>query len=161
MKTTMTTPLLPTMTGTLARMLDRMADVIGAQTMGIIAGLMRESIVESITTGTQRLGMIMVRRLTMEHLGIIVRLTMEHLGIIMVRLTRVRTHSDPECDDGSEDDGGQEVDGELVIACGNTTKVLEATERSFDPPAIAVASLIVPDRTSARTSAWNDRYCSR
>jgi hypothetical protein len=76
-------------------------------------------------------------------------------------VSRVRTHSDPECDDGSEDDGGQEVDGELVIACGNTTKVLEATERSFDPPAIAVASLIVPDRTSARTSAWNDRYCSR
>src|SRR6266508_3980203 len=74
---------------------------------------------------------------------------------------RVRTHSDPECDDGSEDDGGQEVDSELVIACGNTTKVLEATERSFDPPAIAVALLIVPDRTSARTSAWNDRHCSR
>jgi len=74
------------MTGTLARMLDRMADVIGVQTMGIIAGLMWESIVESITTGTQRLGTIMVR-LTMEHLGIIVRLTMEHLGIIMVRLT--------------------------------------------------------------------------
>jgi hypothetical protein len=88
MKTTMTKPLLSntTMTGTLARMLDRMADVIGAQTMGIIAGLMWESIVESITTGTQRLGTIMVR-LTMEHLGIIVRLTMEHLGIIMVRLT--------------------------------------------------------------------------
>jgi len=88
MKTTMTTPLLSntTMTGTLARMLDRMADVIGAQTMGIIAGLMWESIVESITTGTQRLGMIMVH-LTMERLGIIVRLTMEHLGIIMVRLT--------------------------------------------------------------------------
>ena len=41
---------------------------------------------ESITTGTQRLGMIMVH-LTMERLGIIVRLTMEHLGIIMVRLT--------------------------------------------------------------------------
>jgi hypothetical protein len=88
MKTTMRTALLfnTTMTGTLARMLDRMADVIGAQTTGIIAGLMWESIVESITTGTQRLGMIMVR-LTMEHLGIIVRLTMEHLGIIMVRLT--------------------------------------------------------------------------
>jgi hypothetical protein len=84
----MTTPPLSntTMTGTLARMLDRMADVIGVQTMGIIAGLMWESIVESITTGTQRLGTIMVR-LTMEHLGIIVRLTMEHLGIIMVRLT--------------------------------------------------------------------------
>src|SRR6266508_3741226 len=82
-------------------------------------------------------------------------------AVLMVLVPRVRTHSDPESDDGSEDDGGQEIAGELVIACGNTTKVLEATERSFDPPAIAVASLIVPDRTSARTSAWNDRYCSR
>jgi hypothetical protein len=32
----------------------------------------------------------------------------------------------------------KKLPGELVIACGNTTKVLEATERSFDPPAIAV-----------------------
>jgi hypothetical protein len=88
MKTTMTTPLPSntTTTGTLAHMLDRIADVTGAQTMAIIAGLMWESIVESITTGTQRLGMIMAP-LTMEHLGIIVRLTMEHLDIIMVRLT--------------------------------------------------------------------------
>jgi hypothetical protein len=88
MKTTMTKPLLSntTMTGTLAHMLDRMADAIGAQTMGIIAGLMWESIAESITTGTQRLGIIMVR-LTMAHLGIIGSLTMESLGIIMVRPT--------------------------------------------------------------------------
>src|SRR6202162_6153750 len=75
--------------------------------------------------------------------------------------SRVRTHSDPERDDGGEDDGGQEVDGELVVARGHAPEVLEATEGSFDPPAIAVASLIVPDRTSARTSAWNDRYCPR
>jgi hypothetical protein len=54
--------------------------------MGIIVGLMWECTVESITTGTQRLGMIMVR-LTMEHLGIIESLTMEPLGIIMVLLT--------------------------------------------------------------------------
>jgi hypothetical protein len=87
MKTTVTiTPLLSntTMTGTLARMLDRMADVIGAQTMGTIAALMRGSIVESITTGIQRLGIIIVR-LTMEDLGM--RLTMQGLGITMVRLT--------------------------------------------------------------------------
>jgi hypothetical protein len=88
MKTTMRTALLfnTTMTGTLARMLDRTADVIGGQTMGIIAALMWASIVGSIITGTQRLGMIMVR-LTMEHPGITVRPTMEHLGTIMVRLT--------------------------------------------------------------------------
>jgi hypothetical protein len=43
--------------------------------------------VESITTGTQRLDIIMVR-LIMQGLGIItVRLTMQGLGIITVRLT--------------------------------------------------------------------------
>lgn len=87
MKTTMTiTPLLSntTMTGTLARMLDPMADVIGAQTMGTIAALMWDSIVENITTGIQRLAIIMVRP-TMEHPGM--RLTMQDLGITMVRPT--------------------------------------------------------------------------
>jgi hypothetical protein len=64
--------------------LDRMADVIGAQTTGTIAAPMRGSIVESITTGIQRLNIIIVR-LTMEDLGM--RLTMQGLGIIMVRLT--------------------------------------------------------------------------
>jgi hypothetical protein len=58
---------------------------------------------------------------------------------------RVRTHSNPERDDGSEDDGGQEVDGELVVARGHAPKVLEAAERRFDPPAIAIAPLIVAD----------------
>ena len=88
MKTTMRTPLLSntTMIGTLAHTSDRMVDVTGAPTMGIIAGLMWESIVESIITGTQRLAMITVD-LTMEHLGITERLTMESPGIIMVRLT--------------------------------------------------------------------------
>jgi hypothetical protein len=35
----------------------------------------------------------------------------------------VRTHSEPERDDGGEEDGGQKVDGELVVA---TPEVLEA-----------------------------------
>jgi hypothetical protein len=64
-------------------------------------------------------------------------------------LTRVGTHSDPERDDGSEDDGRQEVDRELVVACGNAPEVLEATEGSFDPPAIAIAPRVMPDRTFA------------
>ena len=59
---------------------------------------------------------------------------------------RVQTHSNPERDDGGEDDGGQEVEGELVVACGNAPEVLEATERCFDPPAITIAPFIVPDR---------------
>jgi hypothetical protein len=74
-------------------------------------------------------------------------------------MARVRTHSNPERDDGGEDDSGQEVDRQLIVACGNAAKVLEATKGGFDPPAIALASFIVPDRTSARSSAWNDRYC--
>jgi hypothetical protein len=45
--------------------------------------------------------------------------------------------------------GRQEVDRELIVACGNAPEVLQATEGSFDPPAIAVASLIVSDRTFA------------
>ena len=62
---------------------------------------------------------------------------------------RVRTHSDPECDDGGEDDGGQEVEGELVIARGHAPEVLEATEGCFDPPAITIPPLIVADRAFA------------
>jgi hypothetical protein len=58
---------------------------------------------------------------------------------------RVQTHSNPERDDGGEDDGGQEVEGELVVACGNAPEVLEATEGCFDPPAITIAPFIVAD----------------
>ena len=64
---------------------------------------------------------------------------------IFARFTRVQTHSNPERDDGGEDDGGQEVEGELVVACGNAPEVLEATEGCFDPPAITIAPFIVAD----------------
>ena len=62
---------------------------------------------------------------------------------------RVRTHSDPERDDGGKDDSGQEVEGELVVTCGNAPEVLEATERCFDPPAITIAPFIVADEAFA------------
>ena len=58
-------------------------------------------------------------------------------------------HSDPECDDGGEDDGGQEVEGELVITRGHAPEVLEATEGCFNPPAITIPPLIVADRAFA------------
>ena len=70
------------------------------------------------------------------------------LGLFRER-PRVRTHSDPEGDDGGEDDGGQEVEGELVIASSHAPEVFETTDGSFDPPAVAIAPLIVPDRTFA------------
>lgn len=72
---------------------------------------------------------------------------------------RVRTHSNPERNDGGKDDSGQEVDRELVIASGHAAEVLETTEGRFDAPAIAVALHIVPDRTFARTSPWDNRCC--
>ena len=63
--------------------------------------------------------------------------------------TRVRTYSNPEGDDGGEDDGGQEVDGELVIASSHTPEVFETAECCFDPPAVTIAPVIMPDRTFA------------
>ena len=69
--------------------------------------------------------------------------------IVTPALVRVRTHSDPERDDGSEDDGGQEVDGELVIASSHTPEVFETAESCFDPPAVTIAPPIVSDRTFA------------
>jgi hypothetical protein len=68
---------------------------------------------------------------------------------------RVQTHSNPEIDECGEDDGGQEVERELVIAPSHAAKVLR---RSFDWPAAIVAPLIVPDRTFAGASSWNDWY---
>ena len=68
---------------------------------------------------------------------------------LIFTLTRVRTHSDPERDDGGKDDSGQEVEGELVVTCGNAPEVLEATERCFDPPAITIAPFIVADEAFA------------
>ena len=58
---------------------------------------------------------------------------------------RVETRSNPESDDGHQGDGGQEVRGELVVAGCDASKVLEAAEGSFDPPALAVASFVVDD----------------
>jgi copper resistance protein C len=49
-----------TMIGTPDHMLVRMADVIGAQTMGTIAALMWDSIRESITTGMQCLAIVTI-----------------------------------------------------------------------------------------------------
>ena len=70
---------------------------------------------------------------------------------------RVWTRSAPEGDDGSECDGRDVVSGQLVVAGGDTTEVLEAIEGCFNPPAFAVAALVVADRPLAAALAWNDR----
>jgi len=64
-------------------------------------------------------------------------------------VARVRTHSNPKRYDGGEDDSGQEVEGELVVACGHAPEIFETTDGCFDPPAVTITPLIVPDRTFA------------
>jgi hypothetical protein len=39
-------------------------------------------------------------------------------------------------------------EGELVVACDHAPEVFETTDGSFDPPAVMIAPLIVPDRTN-------------
>ena len=64
---------------------------------------------------------------------------------MVVPVPRVRTHSDPEGNDGGEDDGREEIECELIVAGGHAPEVLEATERRFDPPAITIAPRIMAD----------------
>ena len=49
----------------------------------------------------------------------------------------------------ARDDGGQEVDDELVAAGSHTPEIFETAECGFDPPAVTIALVIVPDRTFA------------
>jgi hypothetical protein len=70
---------------------------------------------------------------------------------------RVRTHSDPERDDGCKCDGREEVVGEFVVTGGDTAKVLQAAERGFDAPALAIALHIMADRALAVSAARDDR----
>ena len=69
--------------------------------------------------------------------------------ILSQKVQGPRLGSGPERDDGGKDDSGQEVEGELVVTCGNAPEVLEATERCFDPPAITIAPFIVADEAFA------------
>jgi hypothetical protein len=71
--------------------------------------------------------------------------------------TRVRTHSNPEGDDGREGDCREEVGGEFVVAGGDSAEVFQAAERGFDAPAFAIALHIVADRAFAVSAARNDR----
>ena len=69
---------------------------------------------------------------------------------------RVWTQSQPEGVDCGEGDGIEESPGELVVAGGDAAKVLEAADRGLDPPALAVAALVVADRHGTVAAAWND-----
>ena len=70
---------------------------------------------------------------------------------------RVWTRSAPEGDDGSECDGRGVVSGQLVVAGGDATEVLEAIEGCFNPTAFAVAAFVVADLPLAAVLAGDDR----
>ena len=56
---------------------------------------------------------------------------------------RVRTQLGPPDQSGGEDGAGQEVSGELVVACGDASEVLQAAEHPLDPVALPVRRPIV------------------
>jgi hypothetical protein len=58
---------------------------------------------------------------------------------------RLQTRSKPENDEGGESDSGEEVGGQLVVASGDTPKVLESAENVLDEMAIVVTALVIDD----------------
>ena len=61
--------------------------------------------------------------------------------------------TDADCGKG---DSRQEVSGELVIAGGDATEVLEPGEHALDQVALAIGGLAVGDRPAPAGSRWND-----
>lgn len=72
-------------------------------------------------------------------------------------LTRAQTQSYPECDEGGECDGGEEVSGELVIARGDAPEVLEAAEGILDQMAVAVSLFVIGNGPLPVAASRNDR----
>src|SRR6266850_8287604 len=64
--------------------------------------------------------------------------------------------SAPEGDDGGQRDGRGIVAGELVVAGGYATEVLQAAEGGLDAPALAIAALVVADLPFAAALAGDD-----
>jgi hypothetical protein len=79
------------------------------------------------------------------------------MGRLLHQFFRVWTRSAPEGDDGNECDGRDVVSGQLVVAGGDATEVLEAIEGRFNPPAFAVAAFVVADLPLAAALAGDDR----
>lgn len=71
-------------------------------------------------------------------------------------MSRVWTQSDPEHVVSSECDGIFERPCELVIACCDTTEILEPADGGFDAPALLVAAFVVADGLGSVLPAWND-----
>lgn len=56
-----------------------------------------------------------------------------------------RQFSYPECDEGRQCDGGEKVPGELVVAGGDSSEVLQSTKRILDEMAAYVTLGVVED----------------
>ncbi len=70
---------------------------------------------------------------------------------------RVQTRSDPECDECGERYSGQEVAGELVVAGGHATEILDAAECVLDEVPVTVSPNVIGNRALSVDAAWNDR----
>ena len=69
----------------------------------------------------------------------------------------VWTRSQPEHVDCRERDSIAKCPGELVVAGGDATEVLEAADRGLDPPALLVSLLVVADLDEPVLPARDDR----
>ena len=69
----------------------------------------------------------------------------------------LQTQSQPVRDDSCESDRGEEVGGELVIACRDAAEVLEPAEGILDEMALLVAGSVVANGRCPRAAARDDR----
>jgi hypothetical protein len=67
------------------------------------------------------------------------------LALPIQAFIRVQTQLDPPDDGGSNNDGRQEVPGELVVACGDAAEVLQAAEHTLDEIALTIGDRVVRD----------------
>ena len=71
---------------------------------------------------------------------------------------RLQTQSYPECDEGCESDGGEEVSGEFVVAGRDAAEVLDATEGVFDQVAVSVSPRVTGDGALSVAASRNDGH---
>ena len=70
--------------------------------------------------------------------------------------TRLQTQSYPECEDGCESDGGEEVAAEFVVSCCDAPEVLDAAKGVFDQMPVPVAPFVVMDFAFPVRAAGDD-----
>ena len=63
----------------------------------------------------------------------------------------------PPCERGGEADGGQIVARQSVVSCGDAPEVFQPIERTLDPPAQLVETLVEAERVLSVGVVWNDR----